>query len=184
MIKNQKQAALARKEIENLRKILSEANLSTSNFAERLQNSVYEGQLNDLLSELEEYERLTSNDLDSLELKTEDLPKSIISFRIASGLTQKDLAEKLEIQEQQIQRYEQTDYLTASFERIIQILRVLEVEVSLKKKFKRTSKIKYLNPTISAQQTTGSATQVRAQEPEAPYTAGASSKDEASDKAD
>jgi transcriptional regulator with XRE-family HTH domain len=56
-------------------------------------------------------------------------------------LTQKDLAVKLEIQEQQIQRYEQNDYLTASFERIIQILNTLEVEVALKKEFSKETKI-------------------------------------------
>jgi transcriptional regulator with XRE-family HTH domain len=146
MVKNQKQAAIVKKEIANLQKILAEADKNTTDFKQQLQYSIFEGQLNDLLIEIEEYEHLTSKNLESLKIKTNDLQKAIISFRIASGLTQKDIADKLEIQEQQIQRYEQNDYLTASFERIIQILQVLEVDVTLKKKFIKDSKVKFLIP--------------------------------------
>jgi HTH-type transcriptional regulator / antitoxin HipB len=40
----------------------------------------------------------------------EDLPTTLIKARIASGLTQKDLAERIGVQEQQIQRYEANHY--------------------------------------------------------------------------
>jgi transcriptional regulator with XRE-family HTH domain len=146
MIKNQKQAAIAKKEIANLQKILNEADRNSTDFKQQLQFNIFESQLSDLLLEIEEYGHLTSKKIESLEIKTENLQKAIISFRIASGLTQKEIADKLEIQEQQIQRYEQNDYLTASFERIIQILQALEVEVTFKKKFKRDSKIRFLIP--------------------------------------
>ncbi len=146
MIKNQKQAAIVKKEIANLQKILADADKTSTDFKQQLQYNIFEGQLSDLLLEIEEYEHLTSNNLESLEIKTNNLQNAIISFRIASGLTQKEFADKLEIQEQQIQRYEQNDYLTASFERIIQILKTLEVEVTLKKRFNRDTKIKFLIP--------------------------------------
>lgn len=145
MIKNQKQETIVRKEIADLRVLLSDMdNLSAEkklDFMHQMQYNILMGRIEDLSSEVEEYEHLTSESLNALEITTKDLQKAIISFRIASGLTQKDIAEKLEIQEQQIQRYEQNDYLTASFERIIQILQTLEVEVILKKEFSKKTKI-------------------------------------------
>ncbi|MCX7048399.1 MAG: helix-turn-helix transcriptional regulator [Candidatus Sumerlaeota bacterium] len=49
--------------------------------------------------------------------------------RIARGYTQKDLAEKLRLKPQQIQRYEATGYSTASLRRIQEIMRTLQVDI-------------------------------------------------------
>ncbi len=49
--------------------------------------------------------------LDSLDA----LPKVLIQGRIAAGLTQEDLAARLGLKPQQIQRYEASDYHIASF---------------------------------------------------------------------
>lgn len=145
MIKNQKQAVIVRKEIIDINALIAEMHsISVKeklDFGQQMQYNVLKGRIEDLSAEVEEYESLTSDGLRVLELSTDDLQKAIVSFRIASGLTQKDLADKLEIQEQQIQRYEQNDYLTASFERIIQILHTLEVEVCLKKEFTKETKV-------------------------------------------
>jgi len=145
MIKNQKQVAMVRKEIDDLRALLIEMNGISAeqklDFKQQLQYNLWQGRIEDLRLEVEEYEHLTSDDLRVLEMDSDNLQKAIVSFRIASGMTQKDIADKLEIQEQQIQRYEQNDYLTASFERIIQILHTLEVEVSLKKEFTKETKV-------------------------------------------
>ena len=43
-----------------------------------------------------------------------NLPELLTEARIAQGLTQKELADQLGLKEQQIQRYETTDYATAS----------------------------------------------------------------------
>lgn len=145
MIKNQKQAAIVRKEIDDLRALSEEMDSKSVgqelDFKQQLQNNIWKGRIEDLKLEMEEYEYLTSKNLQMLEIKTADLQKAIVSFRIASGLTQKDIADKLEIQEQQIQRYEQNDYLTASFERVIQILKTLDVKVILKKEFLKETKV-------------------------------------------
>lgn len=145
MIKNQKQAVIVRKEMDDLCALLVEMDGISAeqklDFKQQLQYNVWQGRIADLRLEIEEYEHLTSDDLRVLEVNSDNLQKAIVSFRIASGMTQKDIADKLEIQEQQIQRYEQNDYLTASFERIIQILHVLEVEVSLKKEFTKETNV-------------------------------------------
>ena len=49
--------------------------------------------------------------------------------RIAAGLTQEDLAGRLGVKPQQIQRYEASDYQTASFARLLEIARVLNLRV-------------------------------------------------------
>lgn len=79
--------------------------------------------------------------------------EAIISYRIASKITQKELAERMYIQQQQIQRYEQKDYLNVDFERILQLLDVLNVQLILKKErgntlLKRTSDMDRINEIV------------------------------------
>jgi transcriptional regulator with XRE-family HTH domain len=57
------------------------------------------------------------------------LPKVLIEARIAAGLTQEDLASRLGLKPQQIQRYEASDYQTASLARLRGIARVLNLRV-------------------------------------------------------
>lgn len=145
MIKNKNQSEIVRKEIRDLSMALKEIdNISETqklDIQQEIQYKIWKSRIEDLNIELGEYEKLSSGNLRILEITTNELQKAIVSFRIASGLTQRKLADKLEIQEQQIQRYEQNDYLTASFERIIQILNILEVEVTLKKGFSKKTKV-------------------------------------------
>jgi HTH-type transcriptional regulator/antitoxin HigA len=63
--------------------------------------------------------------LDSLE----KLSTTLIQARIAAGLSQAELATRLGIKPQQIQRYEATDYQSASLERVNEIMRVLGVRL-------------------------------------------------------
>ena len=116
----------------DIKEILQKEN----NIPLRLQLGTFERGLVKLQKELEEYEKLTSKSLSCLEFDSfkDDMNKAIISFRIASDISQKKLAAEMFIQEQQIQRYEQSDYLSASFERILQLLEVLEI---LRKDFKK-----------------------------------------------
>ena len=52
-----------------------------------------------------------------------------IKARIAQGLSQKDLAERLKLKEQQIQRYEATDYASASLNRIKEVVTALGIDI-------------------------------------------------------
>lgn len=92
----------------------------------KAQEDAMRSQLADLEAELEAYEALRSGQrkvppLDSFD----DLPRALIEARIAAGLTQKELAERLGLKEQQIQRYEATEYASASFARIRQVVQAL-----------------------------------------------------------
>lgn len=94
------------------------------------QRAGMESQLADLEKELREYERLRSGKRKVLELNSLDaLPLALIQARIAAGLTQEDLATRLGVNAQQIQRYEATEYRTASFDRIREVVRALGVKI-------------------------------------------------------
>lgn len=87
-------------------------------------------QLSDLQKDLEEYEALKSGKRRVIELDSfEDLPRVLIQARIASGMSQEELAKRLGVKPQQIQRYEATDYISASLGRVEQVIRSLGIKV-------------------------------------------------------
>jgi ribosome-binding protein aMBF1 (putative translation factor) len=89
-----------------------------------------ESQLEELSEELAEYEALRSGRISVLELASlAELPDALIRARIAVGLTQKGLAERLGLKEQQVQRYEATHYAGVSLERIQAVTEALGVRV-------------------------------------------------------
>ena len=59
----------------------------------------------------------------------DELPKALVQARIARGWTQKDLADRLGLNEQKIQDYEATDYQRASLARLREVVRALEIEI-------------------------------------------------------
>jgi ribosome-binding protein aMBF1 (putative translation factor) len=97
------------------------------------QRSALESQLDDLREELTEYEALTIHGNDEplvFELNSlEALPLALIKARIATKLSQKDLAERLGLKEQQIQRYEATEYASANLARVIEVSQVLGMKL-------------------------------------------------------
>lgn len=93
----------------------------------KAQEDALRSQLADLEGELLEYESIKAGEIpiDDLGVVAE-LPTVLIKARIARGLSQKDLAERLGLQEQQIQRYEATEYASASLTRIKEVAGALE----------------------------------------------------------
>ncbi|OWK37393.1 helix-turn-helix domain-containing protein [Fimbriiglobus ruber] len=91
-----------------------------------LERDALRSQLDDLRAELAEYDRLRSGQVKEIQVDTVDrIPQALISARIAAGLSQKELAERLGLKEQQIQRYEVTDYASAGLSRILEVMRAL-----------------------------------------------------------
>ena len=85
--------------------------------------------LSDLEGELRDYERLKSGDFEFGQLDAvAEVPRLLIRARIARGLSQKSLASRLGLKEQQIQRYEASEYASASLARIRSVAEVLGVE--------------------------------------------------------
>ena len=96
----------------------------------KAQEEALTSQLADLENELVEYESLKAGKfrLDSLKIVA-DLPSVLIKARIAQGLSQKELAERIGLKEQQIQRYEATDYASANLARIQEVASAFNVDV-------------------------------------------------------
>lgn len=89
-----------------------------------------ESQLEELREQVAEYEALRGGRVQVLELNSlEELPDALIRARIAAGLTQKELAARLGLKEQQIQRYEATRYAGVSLDRIQAVAAALRMRI-------------------------------------------------------
>jgi HTH-type transcriptional regulator/antitoxin HipB len=135
MIKNERQYRITQARADEFRRTLAqfeeERRKSTLHHKLRqAQRDALESQLQTLERELREYESLRSGPPTSLTYPSfEDLPKALVQARIARGWTQKELADRLGLDEQKIQDYEATDYQRASLARITAIVRALEIEI-------------------------------------------------------
>jgi transcriptional regulator with XRE-family HTH domain len=97
----------------------------------RLEVAAVESQLTELRQQLTEYDELREGRVPIGELSSlDDLPNLLIRARIASGLSQRGLAERLGLKEQQIQRYESSAYATASLARLREVATAVGLERS------------------------------------------------------
>ncbi len=135
MIKNERQYRTTQAHAAKFRATLNELTKTSRprNVHPKLweaQRAGVHSQLRDLESELREYERLKTGGPKTLDVDSLDaLPRVLIEARIAAGLTQEELATRLGLKPQQIQRYEASDYQTASLARVLGIARVLNLRV-------------------------------------------------------
>lgn len=91
----------------------------------------FEGELKELRRQLRRYDNLKNGRTRTRRLRgLGDLPEALIEARIARGWTQKELAQKLEVAEQQVQRYEQDRYEKTSVRRLLLIAKVLGVSIA------------------------------------------------------
>jgi DNA-binding XRE family transcriptional regulator len=136
MITNQRQYKITLAQAEKFEKALqalktSEEALKMHPVRRRLHEDALQSQLEDLQDEIAAFERLQNQNVaESLPVDSlGGLATAIIQARIVSGLTQKQLAERLGIKEQQVQRYEATHYRAASLERLREVMDALNVNV-------------------------------------------------------
>src|SRR5260370_26788867 len=136
MITNDPQYKIRRRDAAGFRRAIGEL---TANQAARegvrrcllqAEREAMESQLSDLNAELVEYDRLKSPDLSVISISSfDELADGLIKARIASGLSQKALAERLGFKEQQIQRYEAERYASASYQRLREVAGALAVRI-------------------------------------------------------
>ena len=97
----------------------------------KAERDALESQVQDLIEQIAQYEALKSGAVETLKARSlEELPSILIKARIASGLSQRKLAEMLGIKEQQIQRYEAENYASANLKRLVEIAGALGLEIS------------------------------------------------------
>ena len=84
-----------------------------------------------LQEEVESYERLKRGEFDDLD-NLRGLGHLLISTRIAQGISQRELARRLEVHESQVSRDERNEYFGITLERTIKILDALNVRLHTK----------------------------------------------------
>lgn len=129
MITNERQYRVTKGEIGRFETALSTVDKQNRDLHPKMRKAMRESmvsQLEELRQEIADYEALRSGNVTSFEFDSfADIPIGLIKARIARGLTQKELAESLDLKEQQIQRYEATLYEGASIDRIQAVAQVL-----------------------------------------------------------
>ena len=136
MIKNERQYRITRTQAERFARTLRGL-MERPGGADEIHTIIAQAQLDavssqlaDLEAELREYEAVREGEFQVEALRVvADLPMLLIKARIARGLTQRELADRMGLKEQQIQRYEATDYATAKWSRIREVADVLSMEL-------------------------------------------------------
>jgi HTH-type transcriptional regulator / antitoxin HipB len=143
MIKNERQYKITRTRADEVRNTIGE--LQRVPLPDGLQPEMRElqldalrGTLGDLDAELAEYDALYNATLIEA-TGIEQLPVALIRARIACGLTQRQLAERIGLQEQAIQRYEASDYAAVSFARLVEIAEALGLTIHYDVRLARAS---------------------------------------------
>ena len=133
MIKNERQYKITQSQIAKFEAALAELAASSGKNARlrQLEEDALRSQLDELRDEAQLYKQLRSGVLESIHIESfDELPLALVKARILAGLSQKQLAERLGLKEQQIQRYESTDYASASLTRITQVAEAIGVSIA------------------------------------------------------
>jgi HTH-type transcriptional regulator / antitoxin HipB len=133
MIQNEHQYKVTKGEIDKLQqvidKLLEQPNIPPSQLA-GMQNS-FQTQIDRMQVEIQAYDDLKAGKVEITMGSIEDLPKVLIQKRIGLGMTQKELAAKLGIKEQMVQRYEASDYESIGFQRLTEVWNALSVSIPM-----------------------------------------------------
>ena len=85
----------------------------------------------DLQQEIDDYEEVVEGRRQRFSFDSVDeLPDLFVKARLSRGWTQRDLADRLEVSEQRVQRDEASDYERAGLHRLIDVLDALEYSIS------------------------------------------------------
>lgn len=135
MIRNDRQYRIVRSRLDRLQRLeadlTAKADEGYDPIVADLELRAVRGEISQMSQELADYEALKEGRGEiGVPQTVADLPWILIRARIAAGMTQADLAERLGLKSQQIQRYEATDYESASLSRLIEIADALGVQLT------------------------------------------------------
>jgi hypothetical protein len=136
MIKNEQQYQNTKEWLRRFEKSVAEFDSNEDLKADpkrwKLHRDSYQSQVDELKAEIAEYERLINCDnIQPITVTVESLnklPEALIRARIAAKMSLFELAEILEIDEQRVKEYEDTDYQCASFVELLEVATALGVE--------------------------------------------------------
>jgi Predicted transcriptional regulators len=136
MIKTEREYAAAKARLANFQQaledicLISEMENGVDPVIFRAQRDSVEHQIESIKAEISTYlENKSGNDTATWFSTTVDIGKALINCRISKGMTQRNLAERAGVQEQQIQRYEKDFYQSANLKRLALIAKAMEADV-------------------------------------------------------
>lgn len=136
MILNERQYGITKRKAQEFAQAIAKLNASPK--PTEINEQIYlqanldalNSQLAEFQAEMAEYEELKKGEIKQLKLDSfEHLPEALIKARIIRGLTQAQLAEILNVKQQQVQRDETNKYASASFTKLLSIQKALNLEV-------------------------------------------------------
>jgi HTH-type transcriptional regulator / antitoxin HipB len=131
MIQNEHQYKVTQGEIRKLEqvieKLLEQDGLQSRQLA--MMQHGFQTQIDRMLVELREYDELKAGKIEITMAAIEDLPRVLIQKRISLGMTQRELAAKLGIKEQMVQRYEANGYESISYQRLTEVWNALDASI-------------------------------------------------------
>jgi HTH-type transcriptional regulator/antitoxin HigA len=137
MITNERQFKISKAQLDKLRRSAAAFDLNEaakcigSPVLAQAELAALQSQIDELAEEIREYEALRSGAISILKAQSlSELPQILIKARIAQGLSQRELGERLGLKEQQIQRYEAEEYSTANLRRLAEVAEALKLNVS------------------------------------------------------
>ncbi|WP_162834317.1 helix-turn-helix domain-containing protein [Amycolatopsis circi] len=123
MIKNNRQLAVAREKLLALEASADEA-------SDDMSKLTYMQLASDIRREIMDYESVKSGQIRVFAVSgLDDLGESVVRARLASGLTQKELAGQLDVSEQMVQKDESRSYESAGVARVADVIDALGYEL-------------------------------------------------------
>ena len=135
MIANERQYRITKAELKRFEDALAAqvASGPSPNVHPRIHQALMDAtrsEIDELRSQLERYDDLRSGRVAQRTLTSlRELPIALIEARIAARLTQRELANRLGVVEQQVQRWEANDYAGVGLDRLQEIADALGVQV-------------------------------------------------------
>ncbi len=132
MIYSDKQYRISNGELTKLKDALSVAQMRETDqeWLKTAEIDALKSQIEEIEAELAHYDLLKAGQITfAKSFALENLPSILIQARIASGMSQTDLAKALGLKPQQIQRDEASNYMGASLAKLIEISRLLGVHI-------------------------------------------------------
>lgn len=137
MITNDRQYKIVKAQAEKFKESLEQLSSNTLEFQDvhpimiKAQKDAIESKLKELIYDLKEYEDLKEGKIIITEVKSlNELPLVLIKARIANGLTQADLASKIGMKEQQLQKLEADRYESTSLKTLVKIAEHLKIRLT------------------------------------------------------
>jgi DNA-binding XRE family transcriptional regulator len=96
----------------------------------QLMHDAIASEIEELRHQIDHYEKLRDGRITSREITSlHELPTTLIEARIAAKLTQRQLAERIGVAEQQVQRWEANDYSGVNLDRLQSVADALGMQI-------------------------------------------------------